>query len=286
MLEVRQVAACQNRLGEGPLWHTQEKALYWVDIEGKKIQRYFPADDGFEVFDAPLRVTLLAFRENGGVICGTEDGFHFWDRESNTFTFITDPEAGKEGARFNDGKVDRAGRLWAGTMRPSDATSALYLMEKDLSVRKILDKITISNGIGWSPDNETMYYVDSLRYVIFAFDYDLTSGKISRQRPFLQLNADYGTPDGLTVDSEGYVWCAIYGGWKVIRIDPSGKISLEIPMPVSQPSSCMFGGENLDTLFITSISDDIPDPAREPMAGDLFAVKPGATGLPEPKFAG
>jgi len=286
MRKVVRVVACQNRLGEGPLWHPDEKALYWVDIEGKKIQRYYPVSGKYEAFDTPLRVTLLAFRENGGAVCATENGFHFWERETNAFTFISDPEAGKEGARFNDGKSDRAGRLWAGTMRPSDATSALYRMDADLSVRKILDGITISNGIGWSPDNRTMYYVDSLRYVMYVVDYDLANGAATNQRPFLELDADYGTPDGLTVDSQGYVWCAIYGGWKVIRIDPTGEICEEVPMPVSQPSSCMFGGKNLDTLFITSISDGIEDPAKEPMAGDLFALKPGVEGLPEARFAG
>jgi L-arabinonolactonase len=285
-MEPTNVYPCQNVLGEGPLWNAEEQAIYWVDIEGKKIQRFFPDTKKYEVFEMPIRICLLAFREKGGMICGTENGFYFWETNKQELEFINHPEKGKKEGRFNDGKVDRRGRLWAGTMTSEGATSALYQMEKDLSVQKIIDKVTISNGIGWSPDNRTMYYVDSLRYIIHAFDYDVNSGTISNQHPFVQMSADFGTPDGLTVDSEGYVWCAIYGAWKVVRFDPTGKIVDEIKMPISQPSSCMFGGKNLDELYITSISAGIKDKSKEPMAGDLFMVKTETKGLPEPKFGG
>jgi len=282
------VYASQNILGEGPLWNAKEQAIYWVDIEGKKIQRYFPESGKYEAFDAPLRVCLMAFREKGGLICGTEDGFYFWDTKNQQMEFITHPEKGKENARFNDGKVDRKGRLWAGTMTPTGATSALYRMDADLQVSKHVDGITISNGIGWSPDNTIMYYVDSIRYVIYAFDYDHESGEISNQRPFVQMDADFGIPDGLTVDSEGYVWCAIYDGWKVMRYAPDGSVSAEIKFPVSKPSSCMFGGKDLDELYVTTIADGLTpqQKEKEPLAGDLFMIKTDVKGLPEPDFAG
>ena len=282
------VIACQNVLGEGPLWNGIEQALYWVDIDGKKVQRFYPYSGKYEAFDVPLKICLLAFREQGGLICGTENGFYFWDPDSHKLEFITHPEKGKVGARFNDGKVDRRGRLWAGTMTSEGASSALYRMSPNLIVKKMVDEVTISNGIGWSPDNTIMYFVDSLRYVINAFDYDITTGSISNQRPFIQMDAAFGTPDGLTVDCEGYVWCAIYGGWKVIRFAPDGHASKEIKMPVSMPSSCMFGGKDLDELYITTISNVLTkeEKAREPEAGDLFMVKTNVKGLSEPFFAG
>ena len=278
----------QNILGEGPLWNVKEQAIYWVDIDGKKIQRFYPETQKYESFDVPVKVCLMAFRKRGGMICGTEDGFYFWDHETQKMDFITHPEKGKKESRFNDGKVDRKGRLWAGTMTFEGATSALYRMGSNLGVKKMISDITISNGIGWSPDNSIMYYVDSLRYVISAYDFDLETGSISNQRPFIQMDAKFGIPDGLTVDSEGYVWCAIYGAWKVIRYDPSGKVAAEIKMPVSKPSSCMFGGKDLDELYVTSISEGLSeeDKAKESMAGDLFMIKTDVKGLPEPEFAG
>jgi len=278
----------QNILGEGPLWNAKEQAVYWVDIEGKKIQRYMPATEYYEAFDVPIRVGMIAFRQKGGLVCGTENGFYFWEIGAKEMEFITHPEKGKQEARFNDGKVDRRGRLWAGTMTAKGASSALYRLDPDLKIRKMLTKITISNGIGWSPDTKTMYYADSNRFVINAFDFDDQSGTISNQRPFLQLDGDNGVPDGLTVDSEGHVWCAIYDGWKVMRYAPTGEVTAQIRMPVSKPSSCIFGGENFDELYITTIADGLTteEKENEPMAGDLFMVKTDTKGIPESFFAG
>jgi len=287
-MEPVNVYPCQNIIGEGPLWNVEEQAIYWVDIDGKKIQRFYPETGKYDSFDVPVKVCLMAFREKGGMIFGAEDGFYFWDPETQKMDFITHPEKGKKEARFNDGKVDRKGRLWAGTMTFEGATSALYRMGADLSVSKMVSEVTIANGVGWSPDNSTMYFVDSIRYVINAFDYDLATGSISNQRPFVQMDAEFGIPDGLTVDSDGYVWCAIYGAWKVMRYDPSGKVASEIKMPVSKPSSCMFGGKDLNELYVTSIAEGLSeaDKAKEPMAGDLFMIKTDVIGLSEPYFAG
>lgn len=287
-MEVTQVLHCQNILGEGPLWHHAENALYWVDITGKKIQRYYPALGKLEVFEVPRMISALGLRQAGGFVCAAEDGFHFWSPEGNRFEPIHDPEKGKQGARFNDGKVDRAGRFWAGSMTSLGASSALYRLDPDLTVRHMVSNITISNGIGWSTDNQTIYYVDSNRLVIYAFDFDLNTGNISRQRDFLKFNANSGVPDGLTVDSEGFIWCAVYDGWKVVRIDPMGKIIEEVQLPIARPSSIAFGGRHLDELYITSIAEGLTteEKAQQPMAGDLFMVMPGVRGLPEPAFAG
>lgn len=287
-MEAIRVLHCQNILGEGPLWHPAEGALYWVDITGKKIHRYFPAYGQTEVFEVPRMVSALGLRKSGSFVCAADDGFHFWTPQGNRFEPISNPEFGRQGARFNDGKVDRGGRFWAGSMTPQGAESALYRLDPDLSVRRMLSGITISNGIGWSPDNQTMYYVDSNRLVIYVFDFDMKSGEISCQRDFLRFEKHAGVPDGLTVDSEGFVWCAVYDGWKVVCIDPNGKIVAEVNLPVAWPSSVAFGGQHLDELYITSIAEGLSpeEKTQQTMAGDLFMVKPGVTGLPEPAFAG
>ena len=282
------VIACQNIVGEGPLWNAREQAIYWVDIDGKKIQRYYPDTKSYEMFDMPIKICLMAFRSKGGMILGAEDGFYFWDPSNKKLDFISHPEKGKTEARFNDGKVDRMGRLWAGTMTFQGASSSLYRMDADLSVHQMESGVTISNGVGWSPDNKIMYFVDSIRYVIYSYDFNFEKGTLFNRRVFVQLSESFGIPDGLTVDSEGYVWVAIYGGWKVMRYDPSGKVAAEIACPVSKPSSCMFGGKDYDELYVTTISEGltVEDKSKQPMAGDLFMIKTEVKGQPEPDFAG
>lgn len=287
-MKALQVVHCQNILGEGPVWNMKERAIYWVDINGKKIQRFFPHTKTFESFKVPKKVCLMAFRTSGGLIIGAEDGLYFWKPGSQVLDYISHPEEGKTEARFNDGKVDRLGRLWAGTMTFEGATSSLYRVDNDLSIHQMETGITISNGVGWSPDNKIMYFVDSMRYIIYQYNFDIENGTLSNRRPFVQMDESFGIPDGLTVDSEGYVWCAIYDGWKVMRYDPSGRVAAEVKFPVSKPSSCMFGGKDLDELYVTSISDGLTneDKEQQPMAGDLFVVKTDVKGLPEPDFAG
>jgi sugar lactone lactonase YvrE len=278
----------QNILGEGPIWSVDEQALYWVDIDGKKIQRYSPSTKQYEATPMPIKVSLLAFRKAGGFVCGTENGLYFWHPGTLDFEPICNPEAGKKDARFNDGKVDRNGRLWAGTMTAQGASSSLYKLGEDLSLSRMVSEITISNGIGWSPDNTCMYYVDSLRYMINVFDFDIKNSTISNRRAFVRFEDGIGVPDGLTVDREGYVWVAVYDGWKVMRFDPSGKIDAEIKMPVSRPSSCAFGGKDMDELYITTISEGLSEAQKEeePLAGDLFVVKTDTQGFAEPEFSG
>ena len=217
-----------------------------------------------------------------------EKGFHFWDPSRNHLSYINDPEIDKNGARFNDGKVDRQGRFWAGTMTPQGATSSLYRIDPDLEVRHMAGGITISNGIAWSPDNRRMYYADSLRYTVYDYRYNLETGEIDKQRVFIEVEPSFGIPDGLTVDSQGFIWVAFYDGWKVVRYKPDGSIDMQIDLPVARPTCPAFGGQNLDELYITTAVDglSVDELEEQPMAGDLFMVKPGIKGLPEPKFTG
>ena len=186
------------------------------------------------------------------MVVATSEGFAFWDPMTNQMDPIASPEAGKEGARFNDGKVDRQGRFWAGTMTPEGATSSLYRLDPDLTVHKMESGVTISNGVGWSPDNRLMYFVDTMVRVINVYDFDADTGAISNKRIFYQIAESDGVPDGLTIDAEGYIWCALCMGWKVIRIAPSGDLDVEIKMPIWLPTSCAFGGKNLDELYVTT----------------------------------
>lgn len=286
-MKPEKVISSQNNLGESPLWDYRVNALYWVDIEGRKILQFFPDSKKVEIFPTPMRVSALGLREKGGMVCAADEGFHFWDPQTNTFEFICHPEQGKEVSRFNDGHVDRQGRFWAGTMTPKGASSSLYRLDADLSIHRMESGVTISNGIGWSLDNNLMYFTDSARKTIFLYDFDAPSGEIGNKRVFFRLEGA-GVPDGLSIDAEGCIWSAIYDGWKILRIDPNGSVMQEIIFPVSRPSSCAFGGRDLQTLYATSISEglQIAELEQQPLSGDLFQVTNAAAGLREPMFAG
>ena len=291
MYELEHILSAQNILGEGPLWNVEEQALYWVDLKGYTLHRLWPATQTHEVFDMGVRVGALAFRAFEGLVLATTNGFNYWEPKTNQMDFITNPIAGKEKASFNDGKVDRQGRFWAGsvTIGERKPQNALYRLDPNGKVHTMITGVTTSNGIGWSPDNKTMYFVDSWRYTIYAYDFDLETGTISNKRCFVKVpkeEGDFPIPDGLTVDSEGYVWCALFGGFRVVRYDPSGKIDREILLPVSHPTSCIFGGETLNELYITTARLTDEQSQTYPLAGDLFRVKTDVKGLPEPKFGG
>lgn len=287
MDEVRHVLSLQNELGEGPLWNVAEQRLYWVDILGRRVHRLHPASQVHEVFDLGAQVCALAFRQGGGRVVATQHGFAFWDEGATSLRYIADPEAHKPTTRFNDGAVDRLGRFWAGTMG-DPFNNALYRLDADLSLRRMETGIDISNGIGWSPDNRTMYYTDSTPARIYAYDFDLASGEIANRRVFVDSSAESGVPDGLTVDSQGCIWSARWGGWRLDRYDPDGRLMRSVAMPVEFPTSVMFGGADLDVLYVTSARVDVPADWRpqRPLDGDLFCLKPGVGGLPEPLFAG
>jgi sugar lactone lactonase YvrE len=287
-MEAVHVLGAQNIIGEGPLWNEEEQALYWVDIVGKTINRYWPESGKHESFAVDAEVGVIAFREADGVVTAGSTGYSFWDPENNKLEPISDPESDKPESRFNDGKVDRKGRFWAGTMTSEGAVSSLYRMDTDLSVHRMDSGITISNGIGWSPDNRIMYFADSMRYVIYSYDFDLETGAIANRQNLIEVKQEYGIPDGLTVDSEGFIWCAFYAGSKVTRFHPQGDLDLEVTLPVSQPTSCIFGGKDYTDLYVTSAWNGLSDDERkkQPQAGDLFVIKTNVRGMQEPKFAG
>jgi sugar lactone lactonase YvrE len=278
----------QDVLGEGPVWDPEDQALYWVDIKERHLQKWTPATGDYRVWALPEEIGSFALRTSGGAVLALQTGFHALDFESGDVIPLFDPEADMPGNRFNDGKCDRAGRFWAGTMDNAEVEikGALYRFDPDHSCRLVRPGAFISNGLGWSPDNRTMYYADSGKGNIYAFDFDLPSGAIAYERVFAAL--EQGSPDGLTVDAEGYLWNAVWDGWRVVRYAPDGTIDQEIRMPVQRPTSLSFGGPDLDVLYVTSASINLPPETRQvqPLAGGVFAIYAGVRGLPEPRFRG
>ena len=287
---VRCVVDCANTLGEVPVWDVTEQALYWVDIEGRLLQRLVPATGRVDRWEMPERISSFALRETGGLVVAFASGLAFYNLESGRIDWIARPEAHLPGNRFNEGKVDRMGRFWAGSMDDSLAnhTAGLYRLDPDLTLTKMLGDIGISNCFVWSRENDRFWFADTLDKQISIFDYDHESGAISNRRPFADTTGTGYGPDGGTIDAEGYIWVAMWDGWKVTRFAPDGRIDREIALPVGKPTSCMFGGPDLRTLYVTSAVWDLRDGdlAAQPQAGGLFAIDAGVAGLPEPRFRG
>ena len=276
------------RLGEGPVWDARSDRLLWVDIEGMALHSTDPQSGATETLPLPLPIGVAVPRQSGGFVAALEDGFYAIDVDGGTELIAAiDNRAGD--LRFNDGACDPAGRFLAGTMaydfRP-DAGS-LYRLEPDLSVSRLVESVTISNGLGWSPDGGTMYYVDTPTRRIDAFDYDVESGALARRRPFVEIEGE-GRPDGLCVDVDGAVWVALWPGWSVRRYLADGTLDAILPLPVAQVSSCVFGGPALDELFITTAWSTLSDEQRagQPLAGSLFRASVGTRGVARGTFAG
>ncbi|HEX6071662.1 MAG TPA: SMP-30/gluconolactonase/LRE family protein [Sphingomicrobium sp.] len=285
---VQCVADVHAVLGEGPVWVTGEAALYWVDIKGRKI--FALTDRGaLSQWPTPFRVGSLAPRAGGGFIAGTDQGIAGIELSTGRLQVLFNPEEGLPHNRFNDGKVDRAGRFWAGTMDDRERGSAgtLYRIDHDLRCVAIDSGYGITNGPAFSPDGRRMYHSDTLRQVTYAFDLD-GQGNASNRRTFLQFGEGDGHPDGMTVDSEACLWIAFWDGWCVRRFSPDGEMLRTIEVPVEQPSSCAFGGPDLDRLYVTSATKGLDEAAlrMQPNAGGLFMLKPGVRGLAEVPFAG
>ena len=279
-------------VGESPVWCPRERVLYWVDITGQKIHRFCPSSGTNDTFQLPKPVTALAVRTKGGLALSLKKEFALYDFESQALTYLGNPEPDQPDNRFNDAKCDRQGRFWAGTMGNVhwDAPSgALYRLDSDGTISCHQTEVICANGMGWSPDNRTMYFTESFRYAVYAYDFFAAAGTLSNRRVFASLDrAAGGFPDGLTVDAEGHVWSVHNAIGRVVRYAPDGRIEQTIQLPVPRPCGCIFGGEKLDTLYITTARETLsPEQiAKYPLSGSLFAAVPGVCGLPEPEFAG
>lgn len=270
--------------GEGPVWHAREGVLYWVDIAGCALHVFDPDSGRDRVVPTGVQVGAVAPRRSGGVVAALESGFAFIDTKTHTVTPICDPECNLPGNRFNDGKCDPAGRFWAGTCSLGcdvPGAGSLYCLEPDLQARKVLDNLTIANGLAWSPDPSTFYYIDTPTFDVWAFDYDVETGSIRDRRVAVSVPQDEGFPDGMTIDAEGMLWVAHWGGSRVCRWNPhTGERLRTVRFPVENVSSCTFAGPSLDILYITTSRLGLDDQAlaKQPHAGALFCIDPGVRG--------
>jgi sugar lactone lactonase YvrE len=285
----RLLVDAKAHLGEGPVWDERSGRLIWVDIRGRTLYSTDPADGSTRAMLLPSAVGVAVPRMSGGYVAALEDGF--WAvSEAGEVELIAAVEADDPGTRFNDGACDPQGRMWAGTMAwdVREGAGSLYRLDPDGSVRRMLEGVSISNGLGWSPDGGTMYYVDTPTGRIDAFDFDGASGDIGGRRTFVEVTAGEGRPDGLCVDAEGAVWLATWPGWAVHRYLPSGELDAILPLPCSNVSSCAFGGPSLEGLFITTAREHLGEEERraQPLAGGLFHARVGVAGLPRAAFAG
>lgn len=281
----------RNATGESPVWHVGEQALYWVDIPARALCRWQAATAKVTTWLAPEMLACIA---PGGRadswVAGMETGvFELQTRADDRLhsQLLAKVAHAQPGMRFNDGRCDRQGRFWAGTMVRdmglAASAGALYRYDKPGGLKKMLDGFITPNGLGFSPDGSTMYLSDSHPTVqtIWAFDYDTATGTPSKRRVFVDMNPLPGRPDGAAVDEDGCYWICANDAGLVHRFTPAGKLDRSLALPVKKPAMCAFGGAGLDTLFVTSIRPDGVDLSDQPLAGGLFALRPGVRGLPE-----
>jgi sugar lactone lactonase YvrE len=285
------VLDAQAQHGEGPAWDAASGRLLWVDIFGNRLHRTTPAGaDLVTTFDQPVCVAVP--RSGGGLALALADGY--WleepDGSRRRLMAIPQPPAPAGPIRMNDGKCDPAGHFWAGSMANDARAGAgsLYRLDPDGAVQEILSNVSISNGLAWTPDGATMFYIDTPTQRVDAFDVDPAGGTIRNRRPAISIPAAAGMPDGMTIDDAGALWVALFGGSAVHRYRPDGQLDSIIELPCRQVTSCAFGGPNLDELYITTSPLGLSDADRraQPLAGGLFRYRPGITGPAAVPFAG
>jgi sugar lactone lactonase YvrE len=277
-------------LGEGPVWDAKRKVICWLDILNGEIHEYATEQKMHKVIPVHQLIGSLAVCTNGNFIAALQNGFAFIDKISGEIKMIADPESYLSNNRFNEGKCDPAGRFWAGTMSLSEEPNAgsVYVVEKDLSITKRIESVTISNGLAWSINHKTFYFIDTPTFEVAAYDYNKYSGHISNKRTIIKIASEDGYPDGMTIDNEGMLWIAHWDGWQVTRWNPvSGEKIHSIQLPVSKVTSCTFGGENYGDLYITSAKIGLREDEleKQPLAGSLFVLRNcGFQGMPAFEF--
>jgi len=282
-MNIRAISEVTSDLGEGPIWSADTNSVTWTDITQNTFHTA-DIDTGKTMsFGVPSMVGAIAHSKDGGYIAATQKGFArigVDGKYSPLHSFLPDD------MRMNDGKVDPSGRFWAGSMALSfeKGRGSLYVLERDNSYRSILDDITLSNGMGWSPDAQYFYYIDSVPGVLKRFDYDLHTGQISNPKDLITFDSSSGIPDGMSMSSDGKIVIALWDGRRIEIYEPSGEKVSEITLGVSRPTSCTFAGPNRDILIVSTASQGI-DRADEPLAGKILAVTgTGLSGLPTQQY--
>lgn len=268
-------------LGEGPIWHARDQAVYFVDIKGKAIHRCAADGSQRQSWATPHAPGFIAPCDDGGFICGLQGGLYRFNRDSNDFSLIQPVEQHLPGNRVNDGFVDGQGRLWFGTMdnEESRPSGVLYRWERSRGMQAQDRGYVITNGPAMSPDGKTLYHTDTLQRTVYAFDVD-AAGTLSRKRPYVHIEGS-GYPDGMAVDAEGFVWVALFGGWRIERFSPSGELAGVIPFPCANVTKLVFGGNDMRTVHVTTAWKGLSaeERTRQPLAGGLFSFIADTPGL-------
>ncbi|MDR7132675.1 sugar lactone lactonase YvrE [Algoriphagus sp. 4150] len=289
-LKAEHLFSSQCMLGESPFWHAKRQSFFWVDIEnGKLFEHNLSAEMTTLVKTFPHRLTLVLAGKDNDLILALDRKIASYDRESEELKWLAEVESDLPINRFNDGKCDAKGRLWIGTLSRefTEGAASLYKIGPNLKPEKMLDKLTISNGIAWTEDNQTFYHIDTPTLQIKAYRFELGSGQIEFDRIAIEIPEELGSPDGMCIDQEGMLWVAHYGGSGVYRWNPmTGKLIEKIELPVPNVTSCAFGGENMNMLLITSAQENMSseDLKSYPKSGDVFLVKTETKGIDANRF--
>jgi len=290
-LVIERAVDCHNALGEGVTWCPRRRVLWWVDVLAGVVHEWDPSVGRHIAYPTPFRrVGSLALGQQSGLALAPERGLFAWEPGSGATRLLVEVEADRPANRLNDGRCDRAGRFWVGSMHDSQFVpeGSLYRIGGDLRSACVERDIVIPNSIAFSPDDRTFYFADTRRYAIWAYDFQLSEGVITNRRLFVDFGRGPGRPDGSCVDADGCLWNATYAGGQIVRYRPDGRVDRVIDLPVSHPTCCCFGGADLDVMFVTSARFplDAHQQTAEPLAGSMLAFRPGVRGLPEPAFAG
>lgn len=293
MVEIRCIYDARAELGEATVWDSNAGVLWWVDIWGRRIFRTNPENGRTDSWEAPEYLGCLGLRKSGGLVLTMASGFYFFDPETAVFTPICNPEAHLADSRFNDGKTDRQGRFWSGSMfeaagRKPEFIGSLYRLDVDLSVHPVISGIGCCNGLAWSPDSRRMYFADSHTPVVRMYDFDAVTGEIENERTFVEFTEPGDVADGATVDVDGCYWVTIPFKGRVDRYDPDGVLMDSIFMPTDLPTCCEFGGPDMNVLYVTTAVLKRSSEALKGQVspGGLFALDVGVKGLPLPAFEG
>ena len=298
MTKILDIIKTRAILGESPVWSAQEQVLYWIDIKSPAIHCFNPITHENKSWEMKQEIGSIALRQNGGLIAGFRSEIALINSDMKTIVTIAAPEYNNSMSRFNGGKCDRQGRFWTGTMfdPPGPPTSyfnrkpigKLYRVNSKNECKAIIDNILVPNGLAWSPDGSVMYFTDSPKRIIWAYEYNVDTGEPGKRRIFAKIpkGVTRGTCDGATIDCEGYYWCSEFRGGRLVRYSPNGNISRTIKLPVSRPTSCAFGGKDLSVLYVTSakIMMNKEELKLDFNAGSLLALDVGVCGLEESYF--
>jgi len=281
-------AHTQDVLGEVPIWSARDQALYWIDAFKPALHRFDPVTGQVQSWTPPVKLGSFALRANGGFLLASRGGLGDYDPVAGTFTLRHNPEADRPNNLLNDGRCDRRGRFWVGSMDKmlQQESGRIYRYAPDGSCAVMDDPVYLTNGIAFAPDDRWMYFADSHHKTIYRYDFDLAAGTIANRRPIATITG--GVPDGSCVDAEGFLWNAQFDAGRVVRYAPDGRLDRTLELPVTRPTSCTFGGKDLRTLYITTASFRLKDAekAAQPHAGGLLAADVGVAGVEEPMFGG